>query len=156
MVPAQYVVAPSLPRGPHGKLDRRALAALDIPVETQALTAPRTPVETVMAEIWKEVLGVEQVSINDNFFHLGGHSLLMMQIVARIRQQFNLEVSLRTLFEQPTIAGVAADIARIQQRSAPAAAERPGRLDRALLPPDLAGLSADEVDSLLTQLLNNE
>src|SRR5262249_8752768 len=71
---------------------------------------PRSEVEVRLAAIWAEILGVERVGCNDNFFELGGHSLLATQVASRVRQTFELELPLRTLFEEPTLAGLAAVI----------------------------------------------
>ena len=69
--------------------------------------APRTPVEEILANIWAEVLKLDKVGIHDNFFHLGGHSLLAIKLIARIRDTFQLDLPLRSLFEAPTIDGLA-------------------------------------------------
>jgi amino acid adenylation domain-containing protein/non-ribosomal peptide synthase protein (TIGR01720 family) len=86
--------------------------------QAQVSDPPRTPVEQLLAAIWKEVLGLEQIGIHDNFLALGGHSLLATQLIARIRTTFQLELPLRYLFELPTIAGLGELIAKtIEQRS---------------------------------------
>jgi amino acid adenylation domain-containing protein len=110
MVPAAFVSLERLPLTAHGKVDRRALPE---PGETrpdvgQDLVAPRTRTEARVAEIWREVLRLEQVSIHDNFFELGGHSLLVAQLASRVRTTFGLELPLRLIFEAPTLAGLAA------------------------------------------------
>jgi acyl carrier protein len=97
-----------LPLTPNGKVDRRALPTPDLErsrLETK-FVAPRTPVEKVLAEIWREVLGLERVGVNDNFFELGGHSLLATQVVSRVYQKFKIELSLRVFLEKPTVAGL--------------------------------------------------
>jgi amino acid adenylation domain-containing protein len=106
MLPALFVPLESLPRNPNGKVDRRALPDPDCSRSqtTTMFVAPRTPVETVIADIWAEVLGIEPIGIHDNFFELGGHSLLATQIVSRLRQVFQVELPLRSLFEAATIA----------------------------------------------------
>jgi amino acid adenylation domain-containing protein len=105
MLPSAFVLLESLPLTAHGKVDRKNLPAPDQARSTTAeFAAPRTSVETQLAAIWEEVLGVERVSINDNFFELGGHSLLATRLTARIREAFAVDVSLRRLFEEPTIA----------------------------------------------------
>src|SRR5581483_9429221 len=106
MAPSLFVELEALPLSPNGKLDRRALPKPEIrQKETSEL--PRTVVEEVLAGIWAEVLGREQVGVEENFFELGGHSLLATQMVSRVRQAFRAEVSLRWVFESPTVAGLA-------------------------------------------------
>jgi amino acid adenylation domain-containing protein len=112
MVPSAFVFLDSLPLTPNGKLDRKALPAADHgrPELAVAFVAPRNRVESVLADIWAEVLKLEKVGIRDNFFNLGGHSLLAMQIVSRMRNAFFIEVPLRQIFDAPTIAELAAII----------------------------------------------
>ena len=109
MLPAAFVFLDSLPRTATGKLDRRALAALDVSelARTAPFVAPRTPLEAQLAAMWSELLGGERVGALDNFFDLGGHSLLTTQLVSRLRAAFQLEVPLPTFFEDPTVAGLA-------------------------------------------------
>jgi amino acid adenylation domain-containing protein len=105
MLPSAYVLLESLPLTAHGKVDRQQLPAPDQTGATAAAyTAPRTSVELQLALIWQEVLNVERVGIDDNFFELGGHSLLATRLMARTREAFGVELSLRRLFEEPTIA----------------------------------------------------
>ena len=112
MVPTAWVFLEELPLTPHGKVDRRALA--QIRAEAAAgLAAPHTPTEEVTAGLWAEVLGRQAVGVRDNFFDLGGHSLLAVQIVARVEQAFGVALSLRHLFEAPTVAGLAERIDRL-------------------------------------------
>ena len=107
MVPAAFVSLPALPLTPHGKLDRKALPAPDYQAPADAYVAPRTPTEATLAEIFAEVLKIERVSVNDNFFDLGGHSLLATQILSRIRQYLHTDLSLREIFESPTVSKIA-------------------------------------------------
>ena len=104
MVPSAYLVLEALPLTPSGKVyTRRALQARDLNRRELAepYTAPRTPVEEVVAEIWRNVLGVERVGVHDSFFDLGGHSLLATQVVSRVRGALQVELPLRKLFEEP-------------------------------------------------------
>ncbi|MBO3462192.1 non-ribosomal peptide synthetase [Aetokthonos hydrillicola Thurmond2011] len=111
MVPSAFVMLESLPLTPNGKVDRKALSALDLSTEWEStFVPPRTPVEEILAGIWAEILGVEQVGIYHNFFELGGHSLLGTQVISRVHDCFQLKLSLRTLFEHQTIADLALTI----------------------------------------------
>ena len=119
LIPSRFFVLGALPLTPNGKVDRKLLETW----EGAALSpgtgymAPRTDVESELATIWQAVLGLERVGIHDNFFDLGGHSLLAMRMTARIRVQGIQPVSLRSIFERPTIAELAAavDDGRISQ-----------------------------------------
>ncbi|HEY0733697.1 MAG TPA: amino acid adenylation domain-containing protein [Herpetosiphonaceae bacterium] len=116
MVPAQIMVLDALPLTPNGKVDRRALPDPDHtrPDLAAEFVAPATPVERDVAAIWSDVLGVERVGIYDNFFDLGGHSLLVVQVISRIRTLFQVEIPLRFMFETPTVAGLVVEIAQKQ------------------------------------------
>jgi amino acid adenylation domain-containing protein len=109
MVPSAFVQLDALPHSTNGKIDRRALPRPERAglAREQEYVAPRTVVEEVLSGIWAEVLGVERVGVRDNFFELGGHSLLATQVVSRLRSAFAVEVALRSLFDRPTVAGLA-------------------------------------------------
>ncbi len=109
MVPQAFVLLNTLPLTPNGKVDRQALPTPDTATRNLAtgFLAPRTPIETQIAQIWSEVLGVERIGIKDNFFELGGHSLLATQVISRSRDLFSVELSLQNLLEYPTIANLA-------------------------------------------------
>jgi amino acid adenylation domain-containing protein len=109
MIPSAFVFLDKLPLTPNGKVDRKALPAPDqSSVETEhAYVAPRTPTEEVITGIWSDVLKLQRVGTQDDFFDLGGYSLLATQVIARIRQIFDVELPLRTMFESPTPAGLA-------------------------------------------------
>ncbi|HEX3555462.1 MAG TPA: amino acid adenylation domain-containing protein [Thermoanaerobaculia bacterium] len=126
MVPSVFVLLEQLPRTPSGKVDR---VALPEPEQSRggartAYVAPRNPLEQELHDIWKELLGIEQLGVDDNFFDLGGHSLLATQVISRLRSQLHVEVPLRRIFEAPTIAVLAASL-EIHGETAPAAAEPP-------------------------------
>ncbi|MCG7202656.1 amino acid adenylation domain-containing protein [Streptomyces arenae] len=111
MVPAVLVELTELPLTTNGKVDRAALpepAGAARTGSAQAYVAPRTGTEDVLAGIWAELLGAERVGVQDNFFDLGGHSLLATQLVSRIREVFDVGLTLAEVFEQPTIAAIAA------------------------------------------------
>ncbi len=139
MVPAAFVLLDALPLSPNGKVDRRALPSPDQsrPELEEAFVAPRNPVEEVVAGVWAEVLGVEKVGVDDNFFELGGHSLLATQVVSRLQEAFQVELTLRTLFESPTIAGLAESVEQAKSSGArlqvPAIVPIPRELYRAKL-----------------------
>ena len=120
MVPSAFVVLAALPLTPSGKVNRRALPVLDRvrPESAGAYVSPRTPIEEVLVGIWSKVLGLKQVGVNDNFFELGGHSLLATQLVSRVRDAFQIELPLRSLFEAPTVAGLSKEIERFQHGDA--------------------------------------
>ncbi|MCU7524702.1 MAG: amino acid adenylation domain-containing protein, partial [Ignavibacteria bacterium] len=108
MIPSAFVILQKLPVTPNGKVDRRALPAPDINEIMKEMesnyAAPRTVVEEVVSAIWAGVLNLPKVGINDNFFELGGHSLLATQVISRIKKEFNMEIPLRSIFENPTVA----------------------------------------------------
>jgi amino acid adenylation domain-containing protein len=116
MVPSAFVVLPSLPVTPNGKVDRQALPAPG--TENRSYAAPTNAVEELLAAIWAQVLGTERVGIHDNFFHIGGHSLMATQLISRIRSAFQVELPLRCLFETPTVAEIARQVQSLQGRAA--------------------------------------
>ena len=109
MVPAGFVFLDSLPLTPSGKVDRRALMALseDRLESEEGYVGPQTPEEECLAQIWAEMLGRERVGIHDDFFALGGHSLLVTQVLSRIREAFQVELPVQSLFKYPTVADLA-------------------------------------------------
>jgi amino acid adenylation domain-containing protein len=110
MVPAAFVTLPALPLLPNGKTDRKALPAPGTPerAASHRMVPPRTPVEETLAGFWREALGAEQVGIDDNFFEIGGHSLLLARVHARVMAAFRREVSMLDLFRHTTIRALAA------------------------------------------------
>jgi amino acid adenylation domain-containing protein len=121
MVPSAFVFLNILPLTPNGKIDRRALPAPDSsqPNLEETFVAPRTPTEQQIADIWTQLLKLEQIGIHDNFFALGGHSLLATQVISRLRQGFGIELSLQTLFEAPTVGELSSRIETIRWASQP-------------------------------------
>ena len=144
MVPALFLQMDALPLTPNGKVDRKALPAPDAaqrPAEAQ-LVAPRSATETGLLAIWREVLGVESLSVLDNFFDAGGHSLLATQIISRASATFQVKLPLRALFEHPTIAELSEQIVLAQLAHVDESA-----LSQALNEVD--GLSEEELKLLL-------
>ncbi len=106
MVPSAFVCLDALPLNANGKVDRRALPAPDWSDLTEDYVAPRTSVEQSLADIWAEVLGLERVGVHDNFFELGGDSIISIQVVSKA-SQVGLQITVRQMFEQKTVAGLA-------------------------------------------------
>lgn len=115
MIPAVFVRIESLPLNTSGKVDRASLPSSDesISLCDDTYVAPRTPIEQRIADMLTPLLGLPKVSVEDNFFMLGGHSLLGTQLIARMRQVFGVDLSLRTLFESPTIAALAGEVEQL-------------------------------------------
>jgi acyl-coenzyme A synthetase/AMP-(fatty) acid ligase/acyl carrier protein len=109
MVPSAFVELDAFPLTPNGKIDRRALPAPNNDRQELGPTfvAPRDAEEQVLAEIWSQLLGRSPIGINDNFFELGGHSLLATRLVSKIRERTGVGLPLRTVFDAPTLAGLA-------------------------------------------------
>jgi surfactin family lipopeptide synthetase A len=112
MIPSKFVLLDRLPLTLSGKVDRRALPPPEAAGAEMSddYMAPRDLVEEVTAVIWSNILGIEKVGIKDNFFELGGHSLLATRLISRIRETFHVEMPLRSLFEEPTVSGIARSI----------------------------------------------
>ena len=126
MLPTNFVILETLPLSPNGKVNRQALPAPNqLSLDVQAsYVAPRSAFEELLTGIWTEVLRLERVGMHDNFFEIGGHSLVATQVVARLREALQQEVPLRSIFEAPTIAGLAQ---RLENRL-------PGSVQRPVLP----------------------
>jgi amino acid adenylation domain-containing protein len=108
MVPRLYTVLDAFPLTPNGKIDRQALPTPELAREADTpFMEPTTEIERLLAGIWCEVLELECVGVNDNFFKLGGHSLKITQVISRVREALEIELPMRTMFEAPTIASLA-------------------------------------------------
>ncbi|HEU5383697.1 MAG TPA: amino acid adenylation domain-containing protein [Ktedonobacteraceae bacterium] len=165
MVPAAIVTLEQIPLSPNGKLDRRMLPApsSERPDLQERYMPPQNALEERLAAIWAEILGIERIGIYDNFFELGGHSLLATQVIARIQSVFAVDLPLRSLFEQPVVAELAREIARLQDGRPHDGRPAPGHhfllseeenAERLLA--QLDQLSAEEVDLLLGSLLSEQ
>jgi len=118
MIPSAFVRMSELPLSANGKIDRAELPA-PTPENTigdSMRVGPSTPIEARVIKIVSELLGIEHVGVNDNFFFLGGHSLLGTQLIARARDSFGVELPLRTVFDSPTASQLSAEIERLQGR----------------------------------------
>ena len=109
MVPSFILILPAFPLSTNGKVDRTALPIPESSAQERegSFVAPRDAREQQVAQVWSEVLRVDPIGIHDNFFDLGGHSLLIMQVLSRLRDRFGLRVTVRDVFERPTIAEIA-------------------------------------------------
>lgn len=115
MIPSAFITLDTLPLTSNGKVNRKALPEPDQEIDRQQeYIAPRTTTEETIANIFADILGVQQIGIEDNFFELGGHSLLATQLIAQLREAFTLDIPLRTLFASPTVAQLEQEIAQIQ------------------------------------------
>ncbi|RMP61353.1 hypothetical protein ALQ18_00744 [Pseudomonas marginalis pv. marginalis] len=132
MVPAHLIFLSHMPLNPNGKLDRQALPKPDAGAVQADWQAPVTPLQQQVAAIWADILDTERVGLTQHFFELGGHSLLAMQVVSRIRQALNLEVPLKSLFEQPRLDGFVAAIEAHSPTAPKAPALLPVGRDQAL------------------------
>jgi amino acid adenylation domain-containing protein len=120
MIPSGFTFLEVLPLTPNGKIDRDALPTIDgVPTTVDdEFVEPRTEIEELVAQIWREVLKRDRIGVHDNFFDLGGHSLLATRVVARLQSNFHIDLPLRKLFEHPTVAGLAEYIDRLRRSSA--------------------------------------
>lgn len=120
MLPAAFVAVDTLPLTPSGKVDRKALAAravdgATVTADNAPFVAPRTPTEAQLAAIWADLLGIERISVQRDFFAAGGHSLLALQLIHRVQQAFQVDLPLAILFQAPTIAELARWVERSPQ-----------------------------------------
>lgn len=148
MVPAALVALLRLPLTANGKIDRAALAALEIVEAAAEYVGPGSALEEVLAGIWEELLPRKRIGVHQNFFDLGGHSLLATQVISQVRETFQVDVPLRTLFDSPTIAAFAA--AMLLDTETRAQVER-----MAEILVSLSGLSEEELESRLSRLDDN-
>lgn len=131
MVPSAFVIVDRFPLLPNGKIDRESLPVPGIEERAAAVdrTPPRTPVESLIAEAWAELLGIDAVGVHESFFDIGGHSLIAIQTISRVRRELGVELGVRDLFEARTVARLAALVERRQGQVPAAGSEL--RLERA-------------------------
>ncbi|MCP3468300.1 amino acid adenylation domain-containing protein (plasmid) [Bradyrhizobium sp. CCGUVB23] len=149
MVPAAFVRLAALPLTPNGKLDRQALPPpADAAYARRSYAPPQGEIETALAQIWAELLGVERVGRHDHFFELGGHSLLAVQLMERLRR-LALGVEVRTLFAKPVLADLAASLGSHQEVAVPAnlISEQSTAITPEMLP--LIELTQEEIDRIV-------
>ncbi|EMG3987460.1 amino acid adenylation domain-containing protein [Serratia marcescens] len=152
MLPAAWVALDTLPLTPNGKLDRRALPEPQEDAYVREVYAePEGELETLLAGIWRELLGIERVGRHDNFFELGGHSLLAVKLMAQLRR-VGLSAGVQTLFTAPTLSTLAQTLVTQQEVSVPANGILPGcvAITPEMLP--LATLSQPEIDAVVAQV----
>ncbi|MEM7582117.1 MAG: amino acid adenylation domain-containing protein [Acidobacteriota bacterium] len=142
VLPTVFVHLTRLPLTLNGKINHQALPPLDLARGPSRKEMPRTPTEEQLAEIWSQVLGLDRIGIRESFFALGGHSLLATRVLSRIRRSFSIDLQLRVIFEQPTIAGLALEITRRQAENLD-----PGEL--AQLVDEISALPQDALASIL-------
>jgi acyl carrier protein len=147
MFPSAFVTIKEIPLTANGKVDRRALPVTEqIDAETStAFIAPRTDMEELVAEIWRDTLELTQVGVESNFFQLGGHSLMATRVMNKIRERCGVELPLRVLFESPTVASLAARLEAAQPKYSEL-----GRIYRILA--NVENIPEEDVNALLAQV----
>jgi acyl carrier protein len=161
MVPQHYIILDKLPLTPNGKIDRKNLPKPEqlFSRTQEQYIPPDTELQKKIAEIWQKSLNLEKVGIQDNFFNLGGNSLLATQVISQMRQALQVEISIRRFFETPTIADLEREI---QQNNNPIPQtesiqiERVNRNDSQKNLDNIDKISEQELDDLLTQMLAEE
>jgi len=165
MVPSSYHVLESLPLNANGKVDRQALPTPASLTADMPFVAPRNDIEQAIVNIWQTVLELDQVSIHENFFEVGGNSLMLIQLLSQIRQTFQTELAIRDVFMAPTPAELAELLAAQPHEVAPPAGSPEGskeaiipieRQDAQAVLERLDDISEAEVERLLHQTLADE
>lgn len=144
LVPSGFVLLDALPLTPNGKVDQRALAAINRSELKDGFVPPRTPVEKIMASIWTDILKLKQIGIYDNFFDIGSHSFLAIEVVSRVRKVFAMDLPLRELFAAPTVAGMAATVVKARSK-------RDNQQDLRVSLANLESLPSEQRPRLLTE-----
>ena len=144
MVPSLFIRLDTMPLTPNGKIDRKSLPAPDsqLSQSDHPYVAPRTPTEELIADVWKEVLNQDKIGINDNFFDLGGHSLQATRVLTRLSQSTQIDIPLRTFFENPTVEELAMEMTQLQ-------VDQENDQDIMQMIEELEDLSEEEISALL-------
>lgn len=154
MIPSIWMMLKQLPLTPNGKVDRRALPAPQgRPEELGEYVAPQTELERTLTDIWAQVLQIDQVGVQDNFFEIGGHSILAMQVIVRVRSELSIDVPMRLLFEYPTIEQLSIPVEQIRQARLIGDLEAGGEELEELMN-SVAGMADSEVQELMRELRN--
>ncbi|MGB3533919.1 MAG: amino acid adenylation domain-containing protein [Microcoleaceae cyanobacterium] len=161
MIPQNYMILDQLPLTANGKIDRKGLPKFNnILAQTQAeYIAPQTELQKKIVEIWQKALNLEKIGIKDNFFNLGGNSLLATQVLSQMRQTLQIEISIRRFFETPTIADLELDIKQNNHKESQTEDIKIERVDRDSVQQNLDNIdqiSEQELDNLLAQMLEEE
>jgi acyl carrier protein len=152
MIPTFFIELDHMPLLPSGKINLMALPGprSEAHGKRRPIVRGRTDIESRLHSIWQEVLKIDQISIDDNFFDLGGHSLGAMRVLARVRRDFHVDVPIRSLFDVPTIEGLAAEV-EDRLTITPVTFNTSAFLNT--LRTELAALSPDQLDALLQSVL---
>jgi len=142
MIPAAFVTLGKIPLNSSGKVDRHALPAPQY--EAKPFVAPTTPTERKLAELIAAIVNVRSIGRSDNFFDVGGHSLLAMQLLSRIRESFGIELTLRTIFETSDVAELSAQIDLVLEKQILEAEEELKSIED-----EIDGMSEEELIALL-------
>jgi amino acid adenylation domain-containing protein/non-ribosomal peptide synthase protein (TIGR01720 family) len=145
MIPSAWVTLEAIPLTPNGKIDRRTLSQWKVdrsPSQEATFVAPRTSVEELIAETWSQVIKTEKIGIYDNFFELGGNSLLTIQVINNLQSLFKIQLQVRDLYQEPTVAGIAKTLVKLEPQE--------GYIETiASLRQEVAQMSKDDVETAL-------
>jgi len=147
-VPSQILIVDEIPKGPTGKLQRIGLAEKLASKLKAEFVPPRNPIEDIIAIIWSDILGIEQISIHDNFFILGGDSLMATRVVSRVRKAFDIELPIPTIFKEPKVTDLAGVIDEILSKN-----EAPDHDEMIQALEELEALSEEEAQRILAEEL---
>jgi amino acid adenylation domain-containing protein len=149
MVPTQFIFLDVLPLTPNGKLDKRRLPASEVDMGDQPDEIFQSPIEEKLASLWGDIMRLKRIGRHDNFFDIGGHSLAAMQLVAKVREHFSVELNIRHIFEEPTLCGLADLIAKKNSEGGDRNAGKIRRLNQRRMAARLEQPSDEEVEQRL-------